>query len=151
MNTLYQQRLAELKRELSQEIQKRKKKKKKFTKNQQIMIDFINGVTPNATFLIKDMKIVLRKGWGDNKGIRGVGFQHILEKHYCKGCPGEITLSDILNMDLVAQHGIELNTVGVSNPNNKVLQYISNRFNHKLILNTEKNSDELVVSFYSLN
>ncbi len=147
MSSLYQQRLAKLKRELSEEIKRRKKKKKKFTANQQIMISFINNVTPNATFFIKDMRIVLRKGWGDGKGKKGAGFQHILEKHYCKGCSGEITLSDILNMDLVAQNGIELNKVGVSNAENKVLQYISSRFNHKLVLKRE-NNDELVITFY---
>lgn len=150
MNALYQKRLADLKKELSKEKEKRKKTKKKFTKNQQIMIDFINNVTTNATFDIKGVKIILRKGWGDGKGVRGIGFQHILEKHYCKCCPGELTLSDILNMDLVAQKGIELNTIGVSNSNNKVLKLQDNRFNHKLILKQES-ENELVVSYYSVD
>ncbi len=149
MNSLYHQRLTRLKKELSEEVKKRKKKRKKFTANQLVMIDFINGVTPNATFFIKDMKIVLKKGWSDGKSGKGAGFKHILEKHYCKGCDGELTLSDILNIDLVAQHGIELQKVGVSNPKNKVLHYISERFNHKLVLRRE-NENELVVTFYAL-
>lgn len=150
MSALYQKRLADLKKELSKEKEKRKKTKKKFTKNQQIMIDFINNVTKNATFDIKGIKIILRKGWGDGKGIKGSGFQHILEKHYCKGCEGELTLSDILNMDLVAQKGIELNTVGVSNPDNKVIKLKDSRFNHKLVLKQES-ANELVVTYYSMD
>jgi hypothetical protein len=150
LNALYQKRLADLKKELSKEKEKRKKKKKKFTQNQEIMIDFINNVTKNATFDIKGVKIILREGWGDGKGIKGSGFQHILEKHYCKGCPGELTLSDILNMDLVAQKGIELNTIGVSNPDNKVIKLKDSRFNHKLILKKER-ENELVVTYYSMD
>ena len=80
MSALYQKRLADLKKELSKEKEKRKKTKKKFTQNQQIMIDFINSVTKNATFHINGVKITLKKGWGDGKGIEGAGFQHILEK-----------------------------------------------------------------------
>ena len=81
MSNLYNQRLAQLKRELSDEIKKRKIKKKKFTANQQIMIDFINAVTNNAIFNINGTKIILRKGTSSG------GFIHILEKHFCKNCP----------------------------------------------------------------
>ncbi|AXX86924.1 hypothetical protein AMRN_1179 [Malaciobacter marinus] len=144
MSQLYQQRLAKLKRELSIEVTKRKKKKKKFTPNQQIMIDFINNVTKNATFYIKDMKIILRKGHS------GAGFQHILEKHYCNECPGKITLSDILNMDLIIQRGLKLNSVGVTNPDNIVINYKNRDKEHNIILKSEK-ENELVVSFYSIN
>lgn len=148
MSQLYQQRISKLKRELSAEILKRKKRKKKFTLNQQIMIDFINAKTKNATFYIKNMKIILRKGWGDGKGIKGAGFQHILEKHYCENCPGEITLMDILNMDLVVQRGLKLNTVGVTNNTNIVFHYKNREKEHKIVLKSEK-ENELVVSFYS--
>ncbi|RXI37276.1 hypothetical protein CRV01_06245 [Arcobacter sp. CECT 8983] len=144
MSQLYQQRLAKLKRELSIEVTKRKKKKKKFTPNQQIMINFINNVTKNATFYIKDMKIILRKGH------TGAGFQHILEKHYCNECPGRITLSDILNMDLIIQRGLKLNSVGVTNPDNIVINYKNRDKEHNIILKSE-NENELVVSFYSID
>ncbi|AXH12016.1 hypothetical protein ABIV_1011 [Halarcobacter bivalviorum] len=141
---MYQQRLAKLKRELSIEVTKRKKKKKKFTPNQEIMINFINNVTKNATFYIKDMKIILRKGH------TGAGFQHILEKHYCNECPGRITLSDILNMDLIIQRGLKLNSVGVTNPDNIVINYKNRDKEHNIILKSE-NENELVVSFYSID
>jgi len=144
VSQLYQQRLAKLKRELSIEVTKRKKKKKKFTPNQLIMINFINNVTKNATFYIKDMKIILRKGH------TGAGFQHILEKHYCNECPGKITLSDILNMDLIIQRGLKLNSVGVTNPDNIVINYKNRDKEHNIILKSEK-ENELVVSFYSID
>jgi hypothetical protein len=144
VSQLYQQRLAKLKRELSIEVTKRKKKKKKFTPNQLIMINFINNVTKNATFYIKDMKIILRKGH------TGAGFQHILEKHYCNECPGRITLSDILNMDLIIQRGLKLNSVGVTNPDNIVINYKNRDKEHNIILKSE-NENELVVSFYSID
>lgn len=108
------------------------------------MIDFINNVTKNATFYIKDMKIILRKGHS------GAGFQHILEKHYCNECPGKITLSDILNMDLIIQRGLKLNSVGVTNPDNIVINYKNRDKEHNIILKSEK-ENELVVSFYSIN
>lgn len=106
------------------------------------MINFINGVTKNATFDIKGMKIILRKGHFEG------GFHHILEKHYCKSCPGEITMYDILNMDLVILKGIKLNNEGVSNPNNIVFNYKKGDNEHNVILKHE-NENELVVSFYS--
>lgn len=147
---LYYSRLAHLKRALSDEMYKRKKNKKKFTPNQLIMINFINNVTKKAIFHIKDKKIILRKGWGDGKGIKGTGFQHILEKHYCKGCPGEITLNDILNMDLVISRGILLNDEGVTNTDNIVYRYIKGPQQYNVILKYE-NENELVVSFYSID
>ena len=144
MSQLYEQRLAQLKRELSIEITKRKKKKKKFTPNQQIMIDFINNATNKAVFYIKDMKVILRKG--NSYG----GFQHILLRHYCGNCQGKITLDDILNMDLVIQRGLKLNIVGVSNPNNIVLNYKNKDKEHNIVLKPERNN-ELVISFYSID
>ena len=150
MSALYNQRLSTLKKELAQETAIRKKKKKKFTPNQQIMINFINNVTNNAIFNIKNMKIILRKGWGDGKGVEGGGFQHILEKHYCKNCPGAITLQDILNMDLIISKGIELNEVGVSGSNNRVFRYMRGLIKHNIILKSES-ENELVVSFYSID
>ncbi len=65
--SLYSERLAHLKKELAQEIIKRRRKKKKFTHNQRVMIDFINGSTKEARFIIKEMSVILKKG-DDKKG-----------------------------------------------------------------------------------
>ena len=142
--SLYSERLAHLKRELAEEIAKRRKKKKKFTSNQNIMINFINGVTVNAIFNLRGMNVTLKKGTADG------GFRHILEKHYCKGCKGEISMLDILNMDLVIQRGLKLNNVGVSNGNNIVFNYKNRDSEHNVVLKEDRNK-ELVVSFYSID
>lgn len=108
------------------------------------MINFINAVTKNAIFNINGTKIILRKGTSSG------GFIHILEKHFCKNCPGEITLDDIINIDLVMQRGLKLNNIGVSNPNNIVLNYKHGNKEHNLILKEDKDN-ELVISFYSID
>ena len=140
--SLYSERLAHLKKELSQEIAKRKKKKKKFTHNQQIMIDFINGAKKEARFIIKEMDVVLKKG-DDKKG-----FIHILQEHYCKGCKGELTMLDLLNFDLYLSRAIKLNEDGVSNNSLDVYKYIKGLQQYKIVLKKEEES--LVVTFYSV-
>lgn len=144
MDDLYYARLAKLKRELSAERKKREKKKKKFTPNQQIMINFINNVTKSAVFEINGKKIILRKG--NSFG----GFKHILEKHYCSGCNGEITLLDILNMDLTIQRGLLLNNTGVTNKDNIVYSYLKSSLQYKLVLKEEK-ENQLVVTYYTVD
>lgn len=141
--SLYSQRLSILKKELSIEIQKRKKKKKKFTHNQLVMIDFVNGVTKEAFFVIKDMNIILRKG-DDNKG-----FKHIIQRHYCSGCNGELSMLDILNFDLFLQRAIKLTNEGVTNNKLEVFQYIKGLKNYKIILKNES-KNRFVVTFYSV-
>jgi len=142
--SLYANRLQRLRKELSEEIKHRKKRKKKFTNNQQIMIDFINGVTKKAIFIINSRKIILKRG------NQKYGFQHILEKHYCLDCDGKITLRDILNIDLTILRGIVLNTEGVSNTNNIVFFYLKGAISYKLVMREEKNN-EIVVSYYTVN
>jgi hypothetical protein len=142
--SLYGQRLATLKHEISQEIKRRKKHKKKFTKNQLIMINFINGVTKDAVFIIKDMEVTIKKG-DDKKG-----FKHILQKHYCKGCDGELTTRDILNFDLFLQRAIKLHSEGVTNTKLEVYQYIKGLENYKIVLKKERDN-RFVVTYYSVD
>ena len=142
--SLYSEKLAHLKKEIALESIKRKKKKKKFTSNQQIMIAFINGVTNEAIFNILDKNVILKKG-DSNKG-----FVHIIESHYGKGNRGEITMFDLLNFDLYLQRALKLSSVGVSNINLDVYQYIKGINNYKIVLKKydEKN---LVVTFYKVD
>ena len=139
--SLYSQRLVRLKKEII-EIAKRKKKKK-FKKNQFIMINFINGVTNKAEFIINGLNITLYLG--DSKK----GFKHILERHYCKGCSGEITTMDILNITDIIERGIKLAQVGVTN--NKLIVYskIKDNKTHKIVLKPITN-DNFIVTMYSL-
>jgi hypothetical protein len=137
--SLYSGRLAILKKEIA--VIRKKLKKKKFKKEQQIMIDFINGVTPHAEFNVNDKKIFLYKG--DAKK----GFQHILERHYCIGCTGEVSTMEILNMMDIVRRGIKLENKGVTN--NNLIVYYRMDTQHKLVL--KPNSDnEFVVTMYSI-
>jgi len=121
----YFNRLAKLRSEISKI---KKSKKRKFNKEQQIMINFINGVTSSAEFKIKDITIILKRG--DSKK----GFQHILERHYCNGCRGELSATDIINIIDVYKRGIRLSEQGVSNKNLIVYKKIKGLDQLKLVL-----------------
>ena len=131
----YSERLGHLKKELSV-IKSRKNKS--FTKNQKIMFLFINGVTDTATFLIKDMTIILKTG-NEYKG-----FMHILLKHYRYG---DLEAMDILNLAEVAQRGIVLSNEGVSNDKNTVYMLLKANKDLRLILNPDNNGN-FVISMY---
>ena len=107
--SVYSERLAKLKKEIKAIESARTKKRWKA--NQKIVIDYINGVTKQAEFMINTQKIILRDG--DSKK----GFIHIIERHYCKGCPGELDAMDIINISEVISRGIKLNNIGISNKN----------------------------------
>lgn len=139
--SIYSERLARLKKDMA--AIKKQQKKKPFKPNQLIMIDFINGVTKKAIFTINAMEIILEIG-DENKG-----FKHILIKHYCNGCPGELNARDIINMDIIVLKGLRLNEVGVTNGDLVVYQYIKGQSQYKLVLKPmTKNS--LVVTMYSV-
>ena len=121
----YFNRLAKLRSEISKI---KKSKKRKFNKEQQIMINFINGITSSAEFKIKDITIILKRG--DSKK----GFQHILERHYCNGCRGELSATDIINIIDVYKRGIRLSEQGVSNKNLIVYKKIKGLDQLKLVL-----------------
>jgi DNA polymerase III epsilon subunit-like protein len=137
---LYLQRLARLRSEIATIKQRRKKK---FKKDQQIMIDFINGATKYALFEVSGTKIYLRRG--DTKK----GFEHILLRHYCDKCPGEISTMDILNMVDVVKRGIKLANVGVSNNNLIVFQQIKGSKQLKIVLKPIGDNN-LVITLYHL-
>jgi len=138
--SLYWQRLTKLRSEIATIKQKRKKK---FKKDQQIMVDFINGVTKYALFEIDTTKIYLHRG--DKKK----GFEHILLRHYCSGCPGELSAMDILNMIDVVKRGIKLANVGVNNSNLIVYKQIKGMNQLKLVLKPI-GDNKLVVTLYRL-
>jgi len=133
--SIYSEKLAKLKREI-QTISERKKKKR-WKPNQKIMLDFINGVTSNATFTIKEQKVILYKG--DEKK----GFRHILEKHY----QNDLEAMDIVNIVEPIAQGIKLANEGVSNEGLEVYMHLKSNKELRLILKqSEKNL--WVVTFY---
>ena len=138
---LYEKRLFKIRKDLKIEAEYRRKKRKKFKQNQKIMIDFINGLTREAVFNINNKKIVLRRG--DSKK----GFQHILERHYCKECDGRLSLLDILNFDLYLKRAIKLHQEGISNKDLEVFLYKKDTKSYKVVLKKVK-TNNLVVTFY---
>jgi len=138
--SIYSERLARLKREII--IIRNRLKKKKFKTHQRIMIDFINGVTDVAKFELYGLIVVLRKG--DAKK----GFVHILEKHYCIGCQGELQTMEILNIMDIIKRGIRLENEG--NTNSNLIVYFRNDTKHKLVLKPTR-SEEYVVTMYSIS
>ena len=141
--SLYSERLATLKREISYiEQAKRKggnrKKSKLFKKHQKEMIEFIHGRINRVELIVSGKVIVLEKG--DSKK----GFKHILEKHYKHN---DLEAMDILNLPVMFKHAIQLSEEGVSNGYLTVYRRLENQKEHKLITDENRN-DKLVVSTY---
>ncbi|MCT7406540.1 MULTISPECIES: hypothetical protein [Aliarcobacter] len=139
--SIYSERLAKLKKEIKAIESARKKKRWK--PNQKIIIDYINGVTKQAEFIINTQKIILKDG-DSNKG-----FIHIIERHYCRGCPGELDAIDIINLSEVISRGIKLNDIGISNKKLNVYQLNKNGKILKVVLNPNS-FGELVVTYYNV-
>jgi len=139
--SIYSERLAKLKKEIK--AIETARKKKRWKPNQKIIIDYINGVTKQAEFIINTQKIILKDG-DSNKG-----FIHIIERHYCKGCPGELEAIDIINISEVIQRGIILNDIGITNKKLKVFQLNKSGKILKLVLNPNSYG-EFVVTYYNI-
>ena len=107
------------------------------------MLDFINGVTEYALFEVGTTQIYLRRG--DEKK----GFEHILLRHYCTGCPGELTAMDIVNMIDVVKRGVKLANVGVSNHTLVVYKLMKGLHQLKLVLKPV-GENRLVATLYRL-
>lgn len=136
--SLYSEKLAHLKKELSIIMSK---KTKKLSVNQKIMYKFIHGNTKKAIFKINNQEIILFRG--DEKK----GFQHILEKHYEVNDLGAM---DILNIADVFKRGIKLNEEGVSNNNLEVYMSIKQQKEHRLVLKRVA-ENSWIVTFYRKN
>lgn len=138
--SVYSDRIGKLKKE----IKLITTKKKKLNKNQKVMIKFINGINSNAIFEVNGKKIIL------SKGSKTRGFQHIIEKHYCKGCPGELSTMDILNIADVAIKGITLANEGVSTPDLKVKKLQKSQNDYRLVMK-EIDTNNLVITYYTID
>jgi hypothetical protein len=101
INQIYNQRVQQLQRDFIQ-IKKNLKSNRTLKPHQQAMYDFVVHSKSSISFEINEYTIIVYKG------DKGHGFKHILLRHYCSGCDGEITSKDILNIGNVIANDIEL-------------------------------------------
>jgi len=101
VSDLYFERLKKLQKEFK-EIKSKLKSNRSFKPHQQAVFDFVIQSKKSAEFIVNDYTIIIYVG---NDGI---GFKHILLRHYCSGCDGEVTARDILNIGNVIKNDIEL-------------------------------------------
>ncbi len=87
----YYIRLQKLQKDFK-EIKIKKANKWEFKPHQQAMYDFVMQSKRSTTFTINEYTITV------NVGNENFGFMHIILRHFCDGCDGEITAKDILNI-----------------------------------------------------
>jgi len=120
-------------------IKTKKANKWQFKPHQQAIYDFVMQSKPSTTFTINDYSVTIRRG------NRYFGFEHILLRHYCKGCDGEITAKDILNIGYVIQNNITI-------PSKKKgrINFIQTKENEKYtVVLTEQKPNDLIFTFFS--
>ena len=139
--SLYAQKLALLRKELSEIRNALRKRKKDFNENQQKMYDFINGKSSIAQFSINGIQYFLKKGTKDK------GFMHILLRHYGKDCQeGCLNAKNILNIATT----IKVGHLYKSEKNDYLT--ISNTFEYGrflVVLSKDKNG-RWIVSYYKV-
>ncbi|MFA5428191.1 MAG: hypothetical protein WC279_08285 [Sulfurimonas sp.] len=120
------------------EIKKKQANKWKFKEHQQAIYDFVIHSRRFVEFEINGYVIVLKIGNDD------FGFRHILLRHYCEGCDGELYAKDILNIGNVIKNDIEL-------PSQKNrIKFIQNKGNIKYtVILTKESGKRLVFSYFS--
>jgi len=137
MNDIYFQRLQKLQKEFKG-IKSRLGSNRSFKPHQKAVYDFVMQSKKEIEFKINDYTVVLFKG---NDGI---GFKHILLRHYCSGCDGEITARDILNIGNVIKNDIILETY---NNRIKFIQYKNDK--KYTVIAKRKDGNKLVFNFFS--
>lgn len=135
---LYFQRLQKLQQEFHS-INVKRANKWQFKPHQKAIYDFVMQSKRSTSFSINDYNVTIKVG---NKDF---GFKHILLRHYCNGCDGEITALDILNIGNV----IKNNLIVPSKHENRI-NFIQNKKDEKytVVLTKEKPND-LIFTFFS--
>ena len=141
--SLYSERLAKLKKEISIISNKKKhlKQSKRFKKHQKEMIEFIHSRIDSVEIHVNNKIIILEKG-DSNKG-----FRHILEQHYLQN---DLETMDILNLPIMFKNAVKLAEKGVSNNYLSAYRRLEKQQEHRLITDENRN-DKLVVSTYRKN
>ena len=131
------QRLQQLQKDFKQ-IKSRLGSNRQFKPHQQAVYNFVMNPNKSVEFEINDYIVVLFKG---NDGI---GFRHILLRHYCSGCDGEITSRDILNIGNVIKNDITL-------PAHKGrIKFIQTKNDKKYtVIVKPKSNNKLIFNFFS--
>jgi len=134
---IYNERFQKLQLEFKA-IKKRLTSGNTFKPHQQAVYDFVIKSKSSTEFEINHYIIVLIVG---NEGF---GFKHILLRHYCPGCDGEVTAKDILNIGNIIANDIEL-------PGQRGrLNFIQNKNNKKYTVVLKKKSENrLIFNFFS--
>lgn len=133
--SIYSEKLARLKKEITI-IES--KKSTKFKKHQKDMIKFIHSRIDQVEFTVNSKIVILEMG-DDKKG-----FRHILQKHYA---PNDLQTIDILNLPILFKDSMRLNEKGVSNNELCVYRMIKNQKDLRLIT-YETKDNKLVVTSY---
>jgi len=125
------------------------KKKNKLTSDQESVYKFIMGDTKKAQFTVKDINISF------GKGNKREGLKHILLRHYCEGCDGEIRARDILNIGNIIKNGNPIATIETDsyNSNNGLTGYTQEKAGHiyKLIINEKGHISQIITTYSNKN
>lgn len=127
--SLYKIRLEKLQQDFKDIKNKfAKKYKKSFTPEQTLVYNLVNGARENVQFSVRGLTVTLHKG---NKEY---GLKHILLRHFCEGCKGEVKAIDILNISNIIAKGEELQEYEITNDGNMGFKQKKNKDIYKIIL-----------------
>ena len=134
----YYIRLQKLQKDFK-EIKIKKASKWEFKPHQQAMYDFVMQSKRSTTFTINEYTITI------NIGNKNFGFMHILLRHFCNGCDGEITAKDILNIGHVIK-----NNITVPSKKKDRINFIQSKGDEKYtVVLTKKSPNDLIFTFFS--
>lgn len=134
---MYYKRLQQLQQEFKA-IKANLPKNREFKPHQQAVYDFVIHSKSSVEFEINGYVIVLYTG---NEEI---GFKHILLRHYCSGCDGEVTAKDILNIGNVIKNDVELEA------HKGRVKFIQNKDGKKYtVILKKKSQNRLIFNFFS--
>ncbi len=133
----YAEKLQELQKEFK-EIKSRLGSKRELKPHQQAVYDFVMQSKKSVEFEVAGYYVVLFKGH------KGIGFKHILLKHYGAGCTGEITARDILNIGNVIKNDITLEGY------KSRISFIQTKNDKKYtVIAKKKENNKLILNFFS--
>lgn len=148
-NKIYFELLQKLQLELKNLKKIDEKNGKKFSSHQENIYKFILGKMTKAYFNINGTNISL------GKGNKKEGLKHILLRHCCEGCEGQIRARDILNVGNIIKNGNSLSKIETSKYTNKnnLTGFTQKKGDHyyKVILNDKGHINEIISTYSNKN